>query len=313
MDTKSRILSVLMSSLRWVAAASFSWIFLTSGYSAASAAEPLRLKKGSRVVLLGNGLGSRMMSFGHFETEIHRRHGDKRLFIRNMCDEGNTPGFRPHSGRPSPWAFPGAESFYPSRSEAKDRWGSGHTGVGDYDSPDAWLSRLEPDVVVVRPPPEWIQMQRELGLDTEVLWRMLRLMPGRRIAGREWVKFMAEVFVDMDFERHLGAPNIFLSSSPQHHARRAHGRRARRSSGRSRRLAHGGVESETTAKEGERPLPRRRVQPFAAAASGPPKRRAYQLECQVSQESSGVDGHGALQASGHTVAEDGRAAHEQRT
>ena len=78
-----------------------------------------------------------------------------------------------------------------------------------FDVTAAYPQLFEPDVVVVRPPPEWIQMQRERGLDTEVLWRMLRLMPGRRIAGREWVKFMAEVFVDMDFERHLGAPNIF--------------------------------------------------------------------------------------------------------
>ena len=71
-----------------------------------------------------------------------------RLVIRNMADEGNTPGFRPHSGRPSPWAFPGAEAYYPPLSEAKDRWGSGHTGHGTYDSPDAWLTRLSADVII---------------------------------------------------------------------------------------------------------------------------------------------------------------------
>ncbi len=52
-----------------------------------------------------------MMNFGHFETEIHLRYPDSLLYIRNMCDGGNTPGFRPHSGRLSPWAFPGAEKF----------------------------------------------------------------------------------------------------------------------------------------------------------------------------------------------------------
>ncbi len=112
------------------------------------AARSLSLNEGARIVLLGNGLGSRMMAFGHFETELHLRYPNHRLMIRNMCDEGNTPGFRPHSGRPSPWAYPGAESFYPPRSEAKDRWRSGHTGVGDYDSPDEWLTRLQADVIV---------------------------------------------------------------------------------------------------------------------------------------------------------------------
>ena len=112
------------------------------------AGDSLKLEKGAHLVLVGNGLGSRMMQYGFFESEIHRRFHQHRLVIRNMCDEGNTPGFRPHSGRPSPWAFPGAEAFYPARSEAKDRWGSGHTGVGDYDAPDEWLSRLKADLVV---------------------------------------------------------------------------------------------------------------------------------------------------------------------
>ncbi len=88
------------------------------------------------------------MAYGHFETEVQARFPKHRLMIRNMCDEGNTPGFRPHSGRPSPWAFPGAETFYPPRSEAKDRWRSGHTGVGDFDTPDEWLTRLHADVIV---------------------------------------------------------------------------------------------------------------------------------------------------------------------
>ena len=204
-----------MSSLRWVAAASFSWIFLTSGYSAASAAEPLRLKKGSRVVLLGNGLGSRMMSFGHFETEIHRRHGDKRLFIRNMCDEGNTPGFRPHSGRPSPWAFPGAESFYPSRSEAKDRWGSGHTGVGDYDSPDAWLSRLEPDVVVA-----FFGFNESFrgveGLDSfkDELRSFIRYTTGRRYNGSESPKLaLVSPIAFEDLSESHGTPDGVLENA----------------------------------------------------------------------------------------------------
>ena len=77
------------------------------------AAEHIKLTRGSRLVLLGNGPGSRMVMFGHFETELQIRDVGGQLFIRNICDEGNTPGFRPHSGRSSPWAFPGAEKYRP--------------------------------------------------------------------------------------------------------------------------------------------------------------------------------------------------------
>ena len=31
----------------------------------------LPLRKGDHIILIGNNLGSRMMNFGHFETELH--------------------------------------------------------------------------------------------------------------------------------------------------------------------------------------------------------------------------------------------------
>src|SRR5690606_10156546 len=81
------------------------------------------------------------MNFGHFETEMQVRYPDSLLFIRNMCDGGDTPGFRPHSGRISPWAFPGAEKFqtelaHPSGSE------------GHFETPDQWLTRLKADIII---------------------------------------------------------------------------------------------------------------------------------------------------------------------
>ena len=101
----------------------------------------LELNKGSHIVLIGNNLGSRMMNFGHFETEMHLRYPDSLLFIRNMCDGGNTPGFRPHSSRNSPWAFPGAEEF---QTELAEPSGS----IGHFDSEDEWLSRLKADIII---------------------------------------------------------------------------------------------------------------------------------------------------------------------
>ena len=101
----------------------------------------LQVNKGSHIVLIGNNLGSRMMNFGHFETEMHVRYPDSLLFIRNMCDGGNTPGFRPHSGRNEPWAFPGAEKF---QTELAQESGS----EGHFESPDQWLTNLRADIIL---------------------------------------------------------------------------------------------------------------------------------------------------------------------
>jgi len=101
----------------------------------------LDLQKESRIFLIGNNLCSRMMNFGHFETELHARYPDKNLFIRNMCDGGNTPGFRAHSGRNEPWAFPGAEQFHPSLSRNSN-------SVGHLETEDEWLTRLKADIIL---------------------------------------------------------------------------------------------------------------------------------------------------------------------
>ena len=99
------------------------------------------LKKDAHIVLIGNNLASRMINFGHFETEMHLRYPDSTLFIRNMADGGNTPGFRPHSARKSPWAFPGAEKF---QTELANKSGS----IGHFPTEDEWLTDLKADVII---------------------------------------------------------------------------------------------------------------------------------------------------------------------
>lgn len=101
----------------------------------------LKLKKDTHISLIGGNLGSRMLNFDHFETEMQLRYVDSTLFIRNMCDGGDTPGFRPHSAKFSPWAFPGAEKF---QTEYATKSGS----EGHFDNPDQWLTRLKTDIVV---------------------------------------------------------------------------------------------------------------------------------------------------------------------
>ncbi len=101
----------------------------------------LTVQKDSHISLIGGNLGSRMMNYGLFETEMHVRYPDYNLYIRNMCDGGDTPGFRPHASRNLPWAFPGAEQF--QTEYAKNSASEGH-----FDSPDQWLTRLKTDIII---------------------------------------------------------------------------------------------------------------------------------------------------------------------
>src|SRR5688500_15075504 len=118
------------------------FLILLCGVACTDTSAPkVGIRKNSHIVLLGNNLGSRMMNFGHFETAMQLRYPDSLLFIRNMCDGGNTPGFRPHSARNSPWAFPGAEKFQP---ELAHNSGS----EGHFESPDQWLTNRKADIIL---------------------------------------------------------------------------------------------------------------------------------------------------------------------
>lgn len=103
--------------------------------------DTLQIKKGRSIALIGGNLGSRMMNYGYFETELHTRYPDSLLFIRNMCDGGDTPGFRPHASRNTPWAFPGAEKF-------QTEYANKSASEGHFDYPDQWLTRLKADVII---------------------------------------------------------------------------------------------------------------------------------------------------------------------
>lgn len=128
-------IKVLLQTLVVIAIALCAFQFAQSNPTA------LKLKKGSHIILIGNNLGSRMMNYGHFETEMQLRYPDSMLYIRNMCDGGNTPGFRPHSARPIPWAFPGAEKF-------QTEYARNSNSEGFYDSPDIWISNHKADIII---------------------------------------------------------------------------------------------------------------------------------------------------------------------
>ncbi|GAA5222455.1 PVC-type heme-binding CxxCH protein [Membranihabitans marinus] len=120
------------------------WVLIglvVSMYSCSSPEGMEKVKNTDHIVLIGDNLGSRMTNFGYFETELQVRYPDSSLVIRNMCDGGNTPGFRPHASRNSPWAFEGAEKF---QTELAQNSGS----IGHFASPDEWLEHLKADLII---------------------------------------------------------------------------------------------------------------------------------------------------------------------
>lgn len=119
------------------------WIIVLLTFIQCSSSEnpPIQIQKEDRIALIGNNLCARMMHFGHFETEMQLQYPDHQLFIRNLCDGGDTPGFRAHSGRSSPWAFPNAEKFY-------DELANPSGSQGHFETPDEWLTRLKANIIV---------------------------------------------------------------------------------------------------------------------------------------------------------------------
>jgi len=106
-----------------------------------SVGNTIELKEGSRIGFIGGGLGSRMNIFNEFETELQRRYPKHKLYIRNFCKEGDTPGFRPHPSRADFYAFPGAKALMPI--EFQSGKGSGH-----FETPDKWLKNHKIDTLV---------------------------------------------------------------------------------------------------------------------------------------------------------------------
>lgn len=106
-----------------------------------SVGKTLKLHPNSRIALIGGGLGSRMNIYNEFETELQARYPDYKLFIRNLCKEGDTPAFRPHPSRGEHWVIPGGKELI--KEEFRTSQSKGH-----YETPDQWLIRLQVDTVI---------------------------------------------------------------------------------------------------------------------------------------------------------------------
>ncbi len=116
-------------------------ILLTTFASCEQTKPMLEVQENDHIVIIGNNLASRMMNYGHFETNVYLKFPDRNLIIRNMARGGNTPGFRPHAGRNTPWAFEGANKF--KNELAKDS-----NSEGFFKYPDEWLEDLRADILL---------------------------------------------------------------------------------------------------------------------------------------------------------------------
>ena len=93
------------------------------------------------IAFIGGNLCSRMINYGFLEASIHEAFPQDSLIIRNMCDGGDTPGFRPHSGRKSSWAFDEAIEF-------QDELSNPSFNEGHFEYPDEWLTRLDINTII---------------------------------------------------------------------------------------------------------------------------------------------------------------------
>lgn len=135
-------MNIKQNSKKIIAILFFATIIVLSAFQFKETNSPvLTLKKAAHIILIGNNLGSRMLNYDYFETEMQLRYPDTELYIRNMCDGGDTPGFRPHSSRNTPWAFPGAEKF---QTELAKKSGS----EGFFDYPDTWITNHKADIII---------------------------------------------------------------------------------------------------------------------------------------------------------------------
>ncbi len=101
---------------------------------------PLDLDSGSTIAIVGGGLGERLQYHGYFEGAVQSAFAEKHWRFRNLANSGDTAGLRPHAGRATAWAFPGADRFHPQHRA--------HRGRGHYPYPDEWLTTVGTDVVL---------------------------------------------------------------------------------------------------------------------------------------------------------------------
>ena len=82
-----------------------------------------------------------------------------------------------------------------------------------FDARRAFLHVEELENVVVKPPSIWLEWRQAQGLDTNVVWRMKKVLYGRRVAGQRWVDHLAGLLEGEGLTRVAAAPQFFCDPS----------------------------------------------------------------------------------------------------
>jgi len=61
------------------------------------------------------------------------------------------------------------------------------------------------------PPKEWLMAREAAGESTDVMWKLEKQLPGRRLAAVKWVDFVATEFSQMGLSAYPGSPHLFAS------------------------------------------------------------------------------------------------------
>ena len=85
-----------------------------------------------------------------------------------------------------------------------------------FDAIDACFQAPATENIVVDPPPEYLKRLEEAGGDTNIKWKLLKQLPGRRLAGQRWVDHLAGILVnELGFTRSSRSPQFYWSQSRQ--------------------------------------------------------------------------------------------------
>jgi glucose/arabinose dehydrogenase len=82
-----------------VLAAAGTMLTLLAAATSAGEAHRLELKKGDRIIIIGNTLAERMQYFGHFETLLYARFPDLELVVHNLGWSADEVALRPRQAR----------------------------------------------------------------------------------------------------------------------------------------------------------------------------------------------------------------------
>jgi len=72
----------------------------------------------------------------------------------------------------------------------------------------AFLHVPEDEIVFAKPPPCWLEKEAAEGRSTHVLWRMRKVLYGRRKAGQAWVNYLTDLLCKFGLERSASAPRL---------------------------------------------------------------------------------------------------------